>query len=198
MHPPTRRLAGLLLAAALLPTAAPAAAPAGASPEQPVARGAVVSVDLSRLPSRLQRRGSASCAGTRLTATGEVEVVTCQRPFTFETALGLDPLVVLFRPKGGGAPTRHEFPYAWDPRPRTFTVPADGTVAPEAAPPPKPGAAPRPMSAEALAQARTAATAACADCKGAPAFTLKDLTVEEARAATQDVVITIRPPGQAP
>jgi hypothetical protein len=197
MRPTTRRLGGLLLAAALLPAAAPAAAPAApaAAQEQAVAKGAVVSVDLSHLPSRVARRGSATCLGTRLTATGEGEVVTCQRPFGFDAPVDADPLVLVFHPKGGGPPTRHRFPLAWDPRPHTFTVPAAGTVGAEA---PPADAGPRPMPPALAAQARAAAAGACGDCKGASGFTLKDFTLEEARTPAQAVAVTIQPPPQAP
>lgn len=197
MRPPAHRLSGPLTAAALLSAAALLPAPALAQ-EQPVSKGTVVTVDLSRLPSAVARRGSATCLGARLTATGESEPVVCQRPFGFDAPVDGDPVVVVFRPAGGGKPTRHQFPYTRDPRPRSFTVPSAGTVGAEEAPPPRPGAAPRPMPPELKAQARAAAEDACRDCRGAPSFALKDFTVEEAQLAGQEVPITIQQPPGAP
>ncbi len=192
MRPSLRPLAGLLLAAAL--PLAPAARAAEAA-EQPVVKGTLVSLDLSRVPTRLERRGAVTCAGTRLTATGAGEVVPCQRPFTFDAPVAGEPVVLRFRPKDGGRPTRVEFPYAWDPRPRTFTAPADGAVSLEAAPPPKEKAAPLPLAPEVRARAQAAAAAACGGCLGAREFSLKDFTVEELRAPAQDLVLTFQAPG---
>ncbi|MCM2333418.1 MAG: hypothetical protein NDI82_05665 [Anaeromyxobacteraceae bacterium] len=190
MRPSHRPLAGLLLAAAL-PLSAAAAEPA----EQAVVKGTLVSLDLSRVPTSLTRRGAATCLGSRVTATGEGEVVPCQRPFTFDGPVAGDPVVLRFRPKDGGRPTRVEFPYARDPRPRTFAAPADGVVSLEAPPPPKEKAAPLPLAPEVRALAQAAAAAACGECRGARDFALKDFTVEELRAPAQDLVLTFQAPG---
>jgi hypothetical protein len=196
MHPSARRLAGLLLCAALAPAAAAAQA-------QPVAKGAVVSVDLSRLPAQVERRGVALCIGARVTATGASEEVRCQRPFAFDAPVTGEPLVLVFQPKDGGRPTRVEFPYQRDPRPRTFTAPAAGTVTREAAPaskapaPAARGAGETPaLPPEQAERARATAAATCGDCRGAATFVLKDYTLEAVPPALQEVVVDIRqPPG---
>lgn len=196
--PPTRRLAGLLLGLGLAP-AALAAAPA-APAAQPVSKGSVVSVDLSRLPSRVERRGTARCLGARMTATGVPEEVRCQRPFRYDAPVEGDPLVLVFQPSGGGRPTRVEIPYRQDPRPRTFTAPSAGTLATErpavrpSAPAAK-GQAEQPgLPPEQAVRARAAATLACGECRGAPAFLLEDYTIEAVPPSSQEVVIDIRPP----
>lgn len=181
---PAALLLGLLLA-----SPAPAAEPAGQ--EYPVVKGAVVSLDLSGIPRRLELRGAAACAGRRRLATGELEPVPCQRPFTFEAPAEGAPLVLRFRPKAGGAPARVEFPYARDPRPRTFTAPADGTVSLEQpSAPEKPRQLPAPLQAE----ARAAAAAACGGCPGQGPFELTTFTVEPSQPAVAPIGLTIRAP----
>jgi hypothetical protein len=204
MRPTTHRLAGLLLVGLGLPPGALAAAPAGAAPAaagaQPVERGAVVSVDLSRLPTRVERRGTALCVGARMTLVGVPEEVRCQRPFTYDAPVEGDPLVLVFQPSGGGRPTRVEIPYQREPRPRTFTAPSAGTVTterPAAARPPAPaakGEEPPRLPQVQAERARAAATAACGDCRGAPSFALKDYTIEAVPPSSQEVVIDIRQP----
>jgi hypothetical protein len=191
MRTSLRRLAVLLAGLGLAP-GAPAAAPAG----QPVSKGSVVSVDLSRLPSSVVRRGTALCLGARMTAIGVPEEVRCQRPFTYDAPVEGDALVLVFRPSDGGRPTRLEIPYRREARPRTFTAPGTGTVAAEApaAAPAAKGEEPPRLPPEQAERARTAATAACTDCRGAPAFTLKDYTIEAVPPSSQEVVIDIRPP----
>jgi hypothetical protein len=201
MCPTIRRLAGLLLGLGLAP-AAPAAAPGPAAPGgQPVSKGSVVSIDLSRLPSRVERRGTAFCLGSRMTAIGVPEEVRCQRPFGYDAPVVGDPLVLVFQPSGSGRPTRLEIPYRREPRPRTFTAPATGTVfteAPAAVKPPAPAAkgeaAPPGLPPEQVERARAVAAASCSDCRGAPTFTLKDFTLEAVPPSSQEVVIEIRPP----
>jgi hypothetical protein len=199
MSPTPRRLTALLVGVGLVPgaLAAAPAAPAG----QPVSKGSVVSVDLSRLPSSVERRGTALCLGARMTAIGVPEEVRCQRPFTYDAPVEGDPLVLVFQPSGGGRPTRVEIPYQQDPRPRTFTAPAAGTVTteqPAAVRPPAPAGkgdqAPPALPPVQAERARAAATAACGDCRGAPSFTLKDYTIEAVPPSSQPVVIDIRQP----
>ncbi len=191
-----RRLpTALLLAAALAPGPARAAAPAPApaSESQPVKKGAVVTVDLSRVPTRQEVRGTATCAGSRMLATGQREEVLCQQPFTFDAPVVADPVVLLFQPSGGGRPTRLEYPLVRDPRPKTFTVPADGTLTRPAAAPPRPGEKPAVMP-EALAQkARASASSTCDRCGGAGAYALKDLALKEETPPALEVIITIQP-----
>lgn len=199
MFPTPRLLAPLLAGLGLAPGAMAAAptAPAG----QPVSKGSVVSVDLSRLPSRVERRGTALCLGARMTATGVPEEVRCQRPFTYDAPVEGDPLVLVFRPSDGGRPTRLEIPYRQEARPRTFTAPGTGTVAAEApaaakatATPAKGETSPPGLPPEQAERARAAATTSCGDCRGAPSFTLKDYTIEAVPPSSQEVVIDIRPP----
>ena len=198
MPPTSRRLAGLLLGPLL---ASPALAAAPALPGgQAVSKGAVVSVDLSRLPTRVERRGVALCLGARVTLVGSTEEVRCERPFRYDAPVTGDPLVLVFQPKDGGRPTRVEIPYRRDPVPRTFTAPAAGTVSAEppaaARPPPPPakGAPPPALPPEQAERAREAAAATCPDCRGAPSFALKDYTVEAVPPSSQEVVVDIRQP----
>jgi hypothetical protein len=194
MRPSPLPLPALVLAAVLAPGRAPAAAPTPASLSNlPVEKGAVLKVDLSRLPSSVALRATATCVGGRLTATGVVEEVPCQQAFTFEAPLAGDPVVVVFQPRGGGPPTRLEYPLARDPLPRTFTVPSAGTLSQPPPPPAKPGAAP-PLPAALAAQARTAAAASCAGCRGAGTFALKNFTLVETPPPALEVAITVQPP----
>lgn len=189
MPTPARRPFGLL-AAALLAPAALAAEPA--PQEHPVAKGAVVGLDLSGVPRRVALRGKAACVGGRRLATGEIEQVRCERPFTLDAPAEGAPVVLRFRPKAGGAPARVEFPTAWDPRPRTFVAPAEGTVSLE---PPAPGSEkPRPLPAAVQAEARAAAATACGGCPGPGPFELKDLTIEPSRTPPAPIALTIRAP----
>jgi hypothetical protein len=195
---PSPRLLAVLLAGLCLPPAARAAG-------QPVAKGAVVSVDLSRLPTRVERRGTAVCVGARVTGTGAKEEVRCQRPFTFDAPVSGEPLVLVFQPADGTRPTRVEIPYRRDSVPRTFTAPAAGTVTaePPTAPKPPPAAASATPSApgkgaglppEQAERSREAAAATCADCRGAPAFVLLDYAVEAVPPSSQEVVVDVRQP----
>jgi hypothetical protein len=187
-------LPALLLAAALAPGRAPAAAPPATLAGQPVEKGAVLKVDLSRLPSTVEVRGTASCAGGRVTATGAIEEVPCQQPFTFEAPLAGEPVVIVFQPKGGGPPIRLEYPLARAAQPRTFTVPSAGTLSQPPPSPPKPGATTPPLPAALAAQARAAAAARCADCRGPGGFALKDFVLVETPPPALEVVITVQPP----
>jgi hypothetical protein len=194
MRTSPRMLSALLLAAALAPAAGHGAAPPPPLLSSvPVEKGAVVKVDLSRLPSRVEVRGVASCVGSRMTATGDWEPVHCQRPFTFEAPLLGNPIVMVFQPKGGGRPIRLEYPLERDPRPRTFAVPSAGTVS--TPPPPAKGAgSPPPVPADQVAKVRAAATASCGECGGASNFGLKDFKLDETPPSALDVLITIQPP----
>lgn len=159
-----------------------------------MAKGAVVSLDLSGIPRRVPLRGAATCLGARLLATGETEPVRCERPFTFDAPAEGAPVVLRFRPAGGGAPARVQFPYAWDPRPRTFQAPADGAVSIEPAPAAPPGEKPRPLPAALQAAARAAAAAACGGCPGRGPFELQGFTVEPSQPPPAPIGLTIRAP----
>jgi len=196
-----RPLARLLLAAALL---VPAASTRAAGGTVPVGKGDVVKVDLSRVPSRMEFRGTAICTATRITLTGAPEELTCTRPFTFDGPVTADPVVLVFQPKDGSAPTRLEFQVARDPWPRTFTAPSAGTVSTGTAPsPPKAATATAAGEgkagppAEVLEKARGAAAAACGACQGA-AYTLRDLQVAGAPSFALEVPITVEPAPRSP
>jgi len=207
-HP--RTLPRLLLTAALLVPSASARAAGGALP---VGKGDVVKVDLSRVPSSRELRGTAICSASRITLTGAPEELTCERPFTFDGPVTADPVVLVFQPKDGSAPTRVEFPVARDFRPRTFTAPSAGTVslgptsspratasatatapAPAAAPAGQGKASPPP---EVLEKARAVAAAACGACQGAT-YSLRDLILAGAPSSAHEVSFTIEPAPRAP
>jgi hypothetical protein len=194
-RPAARRLAALL-AATLLPALALAAPPAPPARSLPVGQGDTVSVDLSRVPARIERRGSAACVGARITLVGTREELKCAQPFTFDAPLQGDPVVLIFEPKGGGKPTRLEYPLERDPRPRRFVAPAAGTISQPAAPPAgaaKDGAAKDAMPADVLAKARAAATEACDRCPPGSPYALRDFTVEQGSTAALEVSVTVTP-----
>lgn len=193
-RPPSLLLSLLLLAAALAPAPALGGPPAAAAPQdQAIGKGDVLSVDLSRVPARVERRGTAICAAARITATGAPEEVQCRQPFTLDAPFAGDPIVLLFQPTDGGRPVRLEYPLVRDPRPRAFTAPSAGTVRQLKAAAPKVAAGAAAMPADLVAQAREAAQVACGKCPGAT-FALRDLTVDEVPPAALEVVITIQPP----
>jgi hypothetical protein len=189
-----RLLTPLALAALLGPASAlgePVAAAPAPPPPIPLAKGSVVRVDLSRVPQRVGRRGQALCVASRVDATGNVQELECRQPVAFEIPFPGQPVVLLFQPTGAGGPTRLEYPREWDPRPRIFTAPADGTLSQPPAPQAPPGpVAPTPAI---LAEARKAGGIACGRCPGPTRYSLRDVTLEPAEAPGVDVPITIAP-----
>jgi hypothetical protein len=178
----------------LVPAAAPAAAPE--PPPIPVVKGSVVRVDLSRVPQRVGHRGSATCAATRIDATGTVQPLECQQPITFDGPFSGRPVVLVFQPGGGGAATRHEYALEWDPRPRAFTTPSAGVLRQ-----PRPegqAAGPVPVPAPVMARARQAAEVACGRCPPPARYALRDVKVESPEATGSAVTITVLPPGSRP
>jgi hypothetical protein len=193
MRPTVRLLPRLALAALAF-----AAAPVSAAPPEPakapaaaasgplqLGKGDVVVIDLSHLPDRLQRRGTAVCVGLVPAVDKVPQEKRCEQPFTYEVPLSGPPIVLSFEATKGYAKERIELPLARAAEPRRFTAPDVGTFA----------QVPTPAGAQAASEqgpARTAAAAACKACTGAATpFQLREFSLTDKGPSALDVRITV-------
>ncbi len=159
---PAARGAALFVAAAA--AAVVAAAPARAGGRTIALRkGDVAQFDLSALPERHEGQGTASCAGSKMSAIGPTKA-ECKLSFTFALPPGAATHAYVFRGAKGGE-VRIELPSTRGDSPRAFTAPSDGTLEPVPTPA---------ISREEVDRAASGAAARqCAACTGGTDFELE-------------------------
>ena len=192
MRPTLRHVLLLAPLALLAPTARAATPAAAAAPAAPatgtlqLGKGDVVTIDLSKLPARVSRRGTATCVALVAVPDQRPQEKRCDQPFAFEVPLAGPPIVMIFTPDKG-APERLELPLARAAEPRLFTSPGVGTFAQAPV-----AASGKGGTTEEQSLARAAATQACRGCTGSAEFRLREWTVADAPPAALDMGLTVK------
>ena len=99
MRPTLRHVLLLAPLALLAPTARAATPAAAAAPAAPatgtlqLGKGDVVTIDLSKLPARVSRRGTATCVALVAVPDQRPQEKRCDQPFAFEVPLAGPPML---------------------------------------------------------------------------------------------------------